>query len=263
MRSARAERGQATVEVVALWLIMAVIAGLLVLGLPALGPFVARALDRDPSPRRRASRPPPGWPSRRSPAAPAAAARPPCSWPSGCWRSSSAPAVPRTTSRSACWPGTASRLGRAIDATSIVGGAQAPGDQLIATAAGRPVVTIARLADEPVPDLDAATRRAVIAAGKDAAISGLELVPRAAPLGKLLGRVQAGQAIVGLLAPPATSARSPGRRAGDAVLCAPVDLRWTMNGHVHVRPLARALHLVVVRAGRVIDERLVDGERCP
>ena len=80
---------------------------------------------------------------------------------------------------------------------------------------------------------------------------------------KLLGRIQAGQAVVGLLAPADDVGPVPGRRAGDAVLCEPVDLRWTMGGQVHVRPLARALHLVVVRAGRVIDDRLVDGERCP
>ena len=128
------------------------------------------------------------------------------------------------------------RLGRAIDATATVGGAQAPGDLLIATAAGRPSVTIARLSDEPVPDLDAATRRAVVAAGKDAGVTALGLVPRALPLGKLLGRIQTGQAIVGLLAPADDVGPVPGRRAGDAVLCEPVDLRWTMGGQVHVRP---------------------------
>ncbi len=155
------------------------------------------------------------------------------------------------------------RLGRAIDVTSIVGGAQAPGDLLIATAAARPTVAIARLADEPVPDLDAATRRAVVAAGQEAGVTALGLVPRAMPLAKLLGRIQTGQAVVALLAPARDVGPVPGRRAGDAVLCEPVDLRWTMGGQVHVRPLARALHLVVVRAGRVIDDRLVDGERCP
>ena len=114
-----------------------------------------------------------------------------------------------------------------------------------------------------MPDLDAATRRAVVAAGKDAGVTALGLVPRAVPLAKLLGRIQTGQAVVGLLAPADDVGPAPGRRAGDAVLCEPVDLRWTMGGQVHVRPLARALHLVVVRAGRVIDDRLVDGERCP
>ena len=114
-----------------------------------------------------------------------------------------------------------------------------------------------------MPDLDAATRRAVVAAGEDAGVTALGLVPRRVPLGKLLGRIQIGQAIVGLLAPADEVGPVPGRRAGDAVLCEPVDLRWTMGGQVHVRPVARALHLVVVRAGRVIDDRLVDGERCP
>ena len=87
-------------------------------------------------------------------------------------------------------------------------------------------------------------------------------MPRSLPLGKLLGRVQTGQAVVGLLAPADDVGPLPGRRAGDGVLCEPVDLRWTMGGQVH-DPLARALHLVVVRAGRVIDDRLIDGERCP
>jgi hypothetical protein len=36
-----------------------------------------------------------------------------------------------------------------------------------------------------------------------------------------------------------------------------------MGGEMHRTPLALALHLVVVRAGRALDDRLVDGERCP
>ncbi|MDX6378292.1 MAG: hypothetical protein QOE98_2595, partial [Gaiellaceae bacterium] len=45
MRDARPDRGQATVEAVALWLIIAVVAGLLLLGLPRLDNLVAGALD--------------------------------------------------------------------------------------------------------------------------------------------------------------------------------------------------------------------------
>jgi hypothetical protein len=263
VRDARPDRGQATVEAVALWLIIAVVAGLLLLGLPRLDNLVAGALDGG---SRRAAV--------RQPAAAALAERA----LAGRGGRGGTPTLLAAERLLALELGAAGardylaarllerfgpRLQQALDVTSIVGGAQAPGDRLIATPADRPRITIARLADEPLPDLDAATRRAVIAAGADASVTTLGLLRPTAPLGRLLGRVQAGQAVVGLLAPADDVGPAPGRRAGDAVLCEPVDLRWTMGGVVHDRPLARALHLVTVRAGRVIDDRLVDGERCP
>ena len=263
MRSARPERGQATVEVVGLWLIIALVVAVLLLTLPRLGPWVARVLGGEPAPT-----------AQRQPAAAGLAERA-LTGRSGRGGTPTLLAAERLLALELGAQGAhdylavrllarhGARLGRAIDATAVVGGAQAPGDQLIATAAGRPTVRIARPADEPVPEPDAATRRAVIAASKDAGVTALGAVPRTAPLSKLLGRIQTGQAVVGLLAPADDVGPAPGRRAGDAVLCEPVDLRWTMGGQVHVRPLARALHLVVVRGGRVIDDRLVDGERCP
>jgi hypothetical protein len=262
VRGARAERGQATVEAVALWLIIAVVGGLLLLDLPRLGNLVAGMLDGGD----RAAA--------RKPAAAALAERA----LAGRGGRGGTPTLLAAERLLALDLGAAgahdylaarllarygSRLGHALDATSLVGGAQAPGDRLIATPAARPRVVIARLADEPLPDPDAATRRALIAAGGDASVAALDVQRRTAPLGRLLGRVQTGQAVIGLLAPADEVGPAPGRRGGDAVLCEPVDLRWTMGGVVHARPLARALHVVVVRAGRVIDERLLDGERCP
>ncbi len=68
--------------------------------------------------------------------------------------------------------------------------------------------------------------------------------------------------MIALVAPPDDVGPEPGERAGDAVLCEPVQLRWTMGGAVHA-PLATALHLVVVRGGRVLADRFADGDRCP
>ena len=221
---------------VGLWLIILLVAAVLLLTLPRLGPLVARVLGGQPAP-----------PVERQPAA-AGLAEQALAGRSGRGGTPTLLAAERLLALELGTQGAhdylaarllavhAARLGRAIDATATVGGAQAPGDLLIATAAGRPTVTIARLGDEPVPDLDAATRRAVVAAGKDAGVTALGLVPRALPLGKLLGRIQTGQAIVGLLAPADEVGPVPGRRSGDAVLCEPVDLRWTMGGQTHVGP---------------------------
>ncbi len=262
MRGARAEGGQATVELVALWLIIAVLVGLVLLGLPRLGALVAGTLDGSPRPA-----------AVREPAAAALAERA-VAGRSGRGGTPTLLAAERMLALELGADGAraylatrllsryGSRLGRAIDTTAIVGGAQAPGDRLIATPSRRPRMTIARLADEPLPDLDAVTRRAVVAASQDAAVTALERAPRTASLGRLLVRIQAGQAAMGLVVPPDEIGPAPGRRAGDAVLCEPVELRWTMGGEVH-RPLAVALHLVAVRAGRVLDDRLVAGETCP
>ena len=57
------------------------------------------------------------------------------------------------------------RFGHDIDVTPLLGGAETPGDHLIASPAAKPRLTIARLADEPVPDLDAAARRASVQVG--------------------------------------------------------------------------------------------------
>jgi len=68
--------------------------------------------------------------------------------------------------------------------------------------------------------------------------------------------------VVSLVTAPDDVGPGPGERAGDAVLCEPVQLRWTMGGAVHA-PLATALHLVVVRGGRVLADRFAEGDRCP
>ena len=263
MRSVRPEAGRATVEVVALWLIVAVVGGLLLLGLPRLGSLVASTLDGRSEPA-----------AAREPAAAALAERA-LAGRSGRGGTPTLLVAERLLALELGVRGAhdylatrllvqhGARVGRAIDVTAIVGGAQAPGDRLIATPSSRPGVTIARLADEPLPDLDAATRRAVIAAGNDGAVTTLARATRTAPLARLLGRLQTGHDVVDLLAPADDVGPPPGRRAGDAVLCEPVELRWTMGGTVHEPPLARALHLVMVRGGHVIDDRLLDRERCP
>jgi hypothetical protein len=263
VRSARPERGQATVEAVALWLIVAAIFGALLLGLPRLGPLLAGALHGGE-----------GRTAAREPAAAALAERA-LAGRGGRGGTPTLLAAERMLALELGAGGAraylasrlearhGARLGHVIDATALVGGAEAPGDRLFAYPSGRPSLTIAHLADEPLPQPDAATRRAVAAAGTDAAATALELVRATRPLATLFGRVQAGQAVIGLLAPRDDVGPEPGRRAGDAVLCEPVELRWTMGGEVHRTPLALALHLVVVRAGRVLDDRLIDGERCP
>ena len=263
MPRVRSERGQATVEAVALWLIMAVLVGGLVIGLPLLGPVVAGALHGGRTPERP-----------REPAAAALAERA-LTGRSGRGGTPTLLAAERLLALELGPDGAhaylatrllalhGARLGHAIDVTPLLGGAQAPGDHLLAYPSAKPRLTIVRLADEPLPDLDAAARRATVQAGGDIAVTALG-VPRSTQLlGKVIGRIQVGQAVIGLLAPADDVGPGPGRRAGDAVLCEPVALRWTMGGQLHPRPLALALHLVAVRGGRAIDDRLVDGKRCP
>ena len=92
-------------------------------------------------------------------------------------------------------------------------------------------------------------------------MTALETLERTRPLGKLLGRAQVGRDVVTLMQPPDEVGPAPGERAGDAVLCEPVELRWTMGGVRH-DPLAVAVHLVVVRGGRVLADRLAAADRC-
>jgi len=262
VRGARPDRGQATVEAVALCLIMAAIAAALLFGLPRLGPLVAGALQGGAAPAERhapaaaalADRALAGRPGRGGTPTLLAAAR--------LLALELGPAGARSylTTRLLALHG--ARLGHALDVTPLVGGAAAPGDHLIASPSARPSLTIARMADEPVPDLDAAARRATMQAGADVAATALDVAGSTRLLGKLIGRIQVGQAVVGLLTPADDVGPVPGRRAGDATLCEPMTLRWTINGAVH-RPLALALHLVVVRAGRVVADTMTDGERCP
>ncbi len=263
MLPARSDHGQATVEAIALWLIAAAVVGALLVGLPWLGPLVAGALHGAP-----------GATGQRAPAAAGLADRA----LAGRGGRGGTPTLLAAERLLALELGPAgahaylarrllaihgSRLGHAIDATVLVGGAEAAGDRLVASPSTSPTLTIAGLADEPVPGLDAATRRATVAAGADVSISALGAVRATQVLGKVLGRIQIGEAVVRLLAPADDVGPVPGQRAGDAVLCELVALRWTIGGTVHRRPLALALHLVVVRAGRVLDDRLVEGRRCP
>jgi hypothetical protein len=263
VRRAPPDRGQATVEALALWLVVALIVAALPAGLPRLVPLLTGALQG----REAAG-------ASRVPVAAALADRA-VAGRAGRGGTPTLLAAERLLALELGADGARSyladlllvrhgaRLGHAIDATSLVGGAEAPGDRLIAAPSGPPSLRIARLADEPPPDLDAASRRATVQAGGDGAVTALGVPRWTRLLGTLLGRVQAGQSVVGLLAPADEVGPVPGRRAGDAVLCEPVALRWTMAGTIHRRPLALALHLVVVRAGRVVADALVDGERCP
>jgi hypothetical protein len=153
------------------------------------------------------------------------------------------------------------RFGHAVDVTravAVIGG----GDRLIAYPTRPPSLTIASPADEPAPGLDAGAADVARGAAPGAALTALELVERTRPLAKLLGRAQAGSDVISLVTAPDDVGPEPGERAGDAVLCEPVELRWTMGGTMHA-PLSSALHLVVVRGGRVLADRVTAGDRCP
>jgi hypothetical protein len=101
----------------------------------------------------------------------------------------------------------------------------------------------------------------VRAAAPGYAVTALDAAERTRPLAKLFGRAQAGRDLLVLVHPSDDVGPEPGERAGDAVLCEPVELRWTMGGVRHA-PLATAVHVVVVRAGRVLADRLAAGDGC-
>ena len=153
------------------------------------------------------------------------------------------------------------RFGRAIDVTRQVAAIPVPGDRLVAYPSRPPSLTIAEPGDEPLPHLDAGAAAVARGAAPGVVVTALETLERTRPLGKLLGRAQVGRDVVTLMQPPDEVGPAPGERAGDAVLCEPVELRWTMGGVRH-DPLAVAVHLVVVRGGRVLADRLAAADRC-
>ena len=131
-------RGQATVEAVALWLIIGAIAAALLLALPRLGPLVAGALAGGSAPA-----------GRREPAAAALADRALAGRP-GRGGTPTLLAAERLLALELGADGARSylaarllalhgaRLGHDIDVTPLLGGAEAPGDRLIASPAAKP-----------------------------------------------------------------------------------------------------------------------------
>lgn len=262
MRAAATERGQAAVEALALWLLLAALIALLLAGLPRVAPYLAAVLAGDRS-----------GPAAPEPSAAALADRV-LAGRAGAGGVPSLLAAQRLLALDLGEAGAhrylqerllqrhGARLGRQLDATFLVGGMAPASDHLIAHPTARPTLRVAELADEPPPSLDDASRRMAEQSATDGALWALEQVRAARLLSKMLAGAQVGKAVVGFLVPSGEIGPRPGERAGDGVLCEPVELRWTMGGDADRRPLALALHVVVVRASRVIDDRLLDGERC-
>ena len=153
------------------------------------------------------------------------------------------------------------RFGRAVDVTGRVAAIPVAGDRLVAYPTRPPSLAIAEPDDEPLPHPEPGAAAAARGAAPGYALTALEAAERTRPLAKLLGRAQAGRDLLVLVHAPDDVGPAPGERAGDAVLCEPVELRWTMGGARHA-PLETAVHVVVVRAGRVLVDRLVAGDGC-
>jgi len=257
--AARADRGQATVEALGLWAALALLAVALVLGLPRIAPVLTAALHANGGERR----------------APAEAALVERALTGRAGRGGTptllaaerllavelGPARARSYLRERLLEREGTRFGRAIDVTGRVAAIPVPGDRLVAYPTHAPSLAIAEPGDEPRPDPDPGAAAVARTAAPGYAVTALETVERARPLAKVLGRAQIGRDLLVLVRPPDDVGPGPGERAGDAVLCEPVEVRWTMGGVRHA-PLATAVHLVVVRAGRVLADRLVAADRC-
>jgi len=259
VRAARPDAGQATVEALGLWAAVALVVVGLVLGLPRIAPVLVAALgagDGTVAPSAAevlAERALAGRAGRGGTPTLLVAKR--------------LLAVELGGDRAAAYlrerllEREGGRFGRAIDVTGQVAAIPVPGDRLVAYPTRPPSLTIAEPGDEPLPHLDAGAAAVARGAAPGVVVTALETLERTRPLGKLLGRAQVGRDVVTLMQPPDEVGPAPGERAGDAVLCEPVELRWTMGGVRH-DPLAVAVHLVVVRGGRVLADRLAAADRC-
>jgi hypothetical protein len=257
--AARADRGQATVEALGLWAAVALVALALVTGLPRIAPAVIAALQA-------------GDGAAQAPAAAALVDRalagrsgrggtPTLLAAERLLAAELGPEPARSYLRERLLEREGGRFGRAIDVTGRVPAIPVSGDRLVAYPTRPPLLAIAEPADEPWPGPDAGAAAAARGAAPGYAVTALELAERTRPLAKVLGRSQIGRDLLVLVRPPDDVGPAPGERAGDAVLCEPVELRWTMGGVRHA-PLTAAAHIVVVRAGRVVADRLVDADRC-
>jgi hypothetical protein len=257
--AARPDRGQATVEALGLWAACALLATVLVLCLPRLAPVLVAAVEGDDG----AS----GAPAAAPLAEQALAGRagrggtPTLLAAERLLAPELGPERAHAYLRERLLAREGARFGRAIDVTGRIAVIAAAGDRLVAYPSRRPSLAIAEPDDEPRPGPDAGAAAALRDAAPGYAVTALEAAERTRPLAKLLGRAQVGRDLLVLVHPPDEVGPAPGERAGDAVLCEPVELRWTMGGVRHA-PLATAVHLVVLRSGRVIVDRLAAGDRC-
>jgi hypothetical protein len=257
--AARADRGQATVEALGLWAALALLVVALALGLPQVAPVLIAALHAGDGDAQ----------------APASAALVEGALAGRTGRGGTltlltaerllavelGPERARAYLRERLLEREGARFGRAIEVTGRVAAIPVPGDRLVAYPTHPPALAIAEPGDEPRPEPDRGARAVARGAAPGYAVTALEAVERTRPLAKVLGRAQIGRDLLVLVRPPDDVGPAPGERAGDAVLCEPVELRWTMGGVRHA-PLATAVHVVVVRAGRVLADRLIDAERC-
>ena len=253
MRTAPAERGQATIEALGLWAALALLVAALVLGLPRVAPVLVAALRADDD-------------TPRPPAAAALLERvlagragrggtPTLLAAERLLAAELGPERARSYLRARLLERHGARFGGTIDVTDHVAAIAVPGDRLLAYPTRPPSLVIAEPDDEPRPGPDPG------AAAPGYAVTALDAAERTRPLAKLFGRAQVGRDLLVLLHPSDDVGPEPGERAGDAVLCEPVELRWTMGGVRHA-PLATAVHVVVVRAGRVLADRLAAGDGC-
>ncbi len=145
-----------------------------------------------------------------------------------------------------------------LDVTALVGGKN-PHIRLIATATG-PLRLVGIASDEALPDpigisLSPTTVvGGVIAASVHASGHGRVVEVVGASLRE--GTAIAGHAwtAVGIVSDMIVTAAGlpPGARAGDATLCRPVDIRWVAYGRPYRRPTAEGHELVIVRNGVVV-----------
>ncbi len=252
--TAAGSRGQASVEAIGLWLAVALLCAALVVGIVRVAPLVARALDGDRDPER--------------PAAHAVLER---AVDTGrptllaarrlLVREVGAAAADRYLS-TRILARYGSRLGRTRDASAVVGVAPSPTVRLLAVPSGPPTVVIATPSDEPLPETDRDLGPIASEAGRQALEESLDANRATRPLARILRGADLGLAVIGLLAPGDEVGPPPGLRAGDGVLCEPIELRWLRAGELDTQPLALAVHVVVVRNGRVLADQLLAGERC-
>ena len=259
MRAAPAERGQATVEALGLWAALALVVAAVVLGLPRVAPALVAALHADDGTTR-----PPVAAALLERALTGRAGRggtPTLLAAERLLAAELGPERARSYLRTRLLERQSARFGAGIDVTDHVAAIAVSGDRLVAYPTRPPSLVIAEPDDEPRPDPDRGAAAVARGAAPGYAVTALEAVERTRPLAKVLGRAQVGRDLLVLIHPSDEVGPAPGERAGDAVLCEPVELRWTMGGVLH-DPLATAVHVVVVRAGRVLVDRVAAGDGC-
>ena len=187
-------------------------------------------------------------PRARRPAA-VAAARPRCSRPSGCWRSSWARRSAQLPRRPP--PRTARRPPRPRHRRDTAAWAARRHPATADRLAGRePRLTIARLADEPVPDLDAAARRASVQVGAEVAAHGARcrgFDPSARQADRPASR--SARHWSACWRRPTTSDRRPGGAPATPSCASPSPCAGRSAAGAPCGRCAVALHVVVVRAG--------------